>query len=267
MTEPIRDLLDVKPPGSSVDKINALFYGEPGTGKTWLLGTAADHPATSPVLVIDIEGGVTTLRSRPDIDVVQVRTAKQLQDVQNAVAKDINRYYKSVCIDGLTELQKVDMGAVMKEQYNKKPDTTDIYVPSPREWGKSGERVRIIVRSFRDLYCHVFATALLAENTDDKTNITSMFPSLPGKLRAEIPGFFDIVGLLRAIDERGEAGTVNILRTLQLTKTDRVAAKDRTSSLGDLLKNPTIPDMWDKILASNVAPASPTAKGNTPKAA
>ena len=64
----LRELLQVKPPSEMVDWINFLEYGDPGVGKTYLLGTAADDPRTSPVLIADIEGGLTTLRHRKDVD-------------------------------------------------------------------------------------------------------------------------------------------------------------------------------------------------------
>lgn len=225
-----------------------MIYGEPGAGKTYFGGTAAGHPELSPILLIDIEGGALTLRGK-DVDVVQARTMKKVQEIQNALVKQKEPYYKTVMLDSGTELQKLDMRTVMAEQYNKRPDTTDIYVPSQREWGKSGERMRMIIRSFRDLPCNVIITALLAQDRDDKTGVTYMFPSFPGKLRGEVPGFFDIVGLLRATMET-EGGESQIIRTLQVAKTDRTIAKDRTDSLAGLVRNPTLPDIWETIHSS-----------------
>ena len=197
------------------------------------------------MLLIDIEGGALTLRGK-NVDVVQARSMKQVQQVQNMLVKQAEPYYKTVIIDSGTELQKLDMRTVMMEQYNKRPDTTDIYVPSQREWGKSGERMRMIIRSFRDLPCNVIITALLAQDKDEKTGINSVFPSFPGKLRSEVPGFFDIVCLLRAVSEK-EGDEVSIIRTLQVVKTDRVIAKDRTDTLANLIRNPTLPDLWETI--------------------
>jgi phage nucleotide-binding protein len=218
-----------------------MVYGEPGAGKTYFGGTAAGHPELSPILLVDVEGGALTLRGK-NVDVIQARTMKQVQEIQNALVKQTEPYYKTVFIDSGTELQKLDMRTVMLEQYNRRPDTTDIYVPSQREWGKSGERMRMIVRSFRDLPCNVIISALLAQDKDERTGTTSYFPSFPGKLRSEMPGFFDIVGLLRAVSEGGE-----IVRTLQVAKTDRVIAKDRTDSLENLITNPSLPDVWEAI--------------------
>lgn len=222
-----------------------LIYGEPGAGKTYFGGSAADHTELSPLLLIDIEGGALTLHGK-NVDVVQARTMKQVQQIQNALAKQTDPYYRTVFIDSGTELQKLDMRTVMMEQYNKRPDTTDIYVPSQREWGKSGERMRMIIRSFRDLPCNVIISALLSQDKDEKSGVTSMFPSFPGKLRSEVPGFFDIVGLLRAVMD-SEGGESQIIRTLQVAKTDKTIAKDRTGALPDLIKHPSLPVIWDSI--------------------
>lgn len=239
----IRELLDVKPPSESIKWLNALFYANPGVGKTYLLGTAADHEETSPVLICDVEGGTTTLRHRQDVDIVQIRTMRQLQEVQNELVKQVDPYYKTVCIDSLTELQKLDMRTLMDKQFADKPDSTDPFVPSQREWGKSSERLRLIIRSFKDLPCHVLTTCLLAEKRNERTNVVTFYPSLPGKLAGEVSGFFDIVGLLLTDDvDDGKGGTA-LERRVQFAATQRVIAKDRTSSLGDVMKSPTIPDM------------------------
>jgi hypothetical protein len=168
---------------------------------------------------------------------------KQIEEVHNEIANDSSNYYKTVGIDSLTELQKLDMRTVMREQYNKRPESTDIYVPSQREWGKSGERVRMIVRAFRDLKVNTLVTALMSSDKDERTGVVSYFPSFPGKLRSELPGFFDVVALLTTFSEDGA-----VHRQLQLSKTQRVIAKDRTDSLGDVMTDPSIPLMWERIV-------------------
>jgi len=175
------------------------------------------------------------------------------------------KYYNTVVVDSLTELQQIDMREVMQDQYNKKPETTDIYVPSPREWGKSGSRVKEIVRYLRDLPNHTIVTALLREEKDEKTGIVKLVPDVPGQLKAQVPGFFDIVGLMQAVENNG-----TIIRTLQFAKTRRVIAKDRTSTLPDLFEEPSIPAMWDYIRSRNgsvdrdVTSALQAAARNTP---
>lgn len=242
----IRALLEVKPPQESVEFVNELIYGDPGAGKTFFLGTCADHPDFSPFLLLDVEGGALTLHERPDIDVIQVRSMRHVEETIRTLQRNPG-YYKAVGLDSGTELQKLDMRTVMKERYDAKPDTTDIYVPDQRAWGKSNERIRMIIRALKDLPCHTFVTCLCATDKDDRTNKTMYFPSLPGKLKAEVSGFFDIVGFLRVVEEGGEDGAKLLVRKLQVAKTENVIAKDRTARLGNILSNPSVPLMWSLI--------------------
>lgn len=244
---PLRERLNARPPDESIKWINLLIYGEPGAGKTYLSATAQDGEETAPILFLDVEGGVVTIRKRRNVDVVQVRSIKKLDDVYTELEKEGDSLsYKTVIIDSITELQKLDMRTVMDVEYNRNPDKVDKDVATMRAWGKSGERMRKIIRAFRDLPCHTIITALLAQEKDESSNITMYFPSLPGKLRSEVPGFFDIVGLLQT-DAKREAGNDVIVRTLQVAKTRRVIAKDRTGALPDVVQNPSIPLMWELI--------------------
>ncbi len=216
-----------------------LTYGEAGVGKTTLLGTAEDVKDTSPMLLLDVEGGVVTLRKRKNLDVIAVRSMQQVVDIHRELHNNPG-YYKTVGFDSLTELQKLDMRELMREASGRNPNQ-DEDVPSMREWGKSGERIRRIVRAYRDLPMNTLFTAhTIIEK--DANGLTTYAPSLPGKLRAELPGFLDIVGYMYTFVEEGVT-----TRRIQFAKTKNVVAKDRTDSLGDYLDNTSIPDIWKLI--------------------
>lgn len=243
-----------------------LLFAESGAGKTTFLGTAQDSELTSPAFLLDMEAGTSVLSDKPEIDVKQARTMKAVQEVADILHQH-PKYYKTFELDGFTELREIDMQEVMKQQYDKKPETTDLYVPSPREWGKSGSRVKELLRYLKDLPCHVIVTALVSEDRNERTGITSYHPMLPGQLKGQVPGFFDIVGFLRATT-KGDA----TVRTIQFAKTERVMAKDRTKTLPAIMEEPTIPKIWETIfnaggvidrsvepdLLATVAQATPT---------
>jgi hypothetical protein len=129
----------------------------------------------------------------------------------------------------------------MKEAYSRSPDKVDKDVPSQREWGKARSHMRTIVRAFRDLPCNVIFTAQVA-TLQEEGQPTKYMPGFAGKLRTELPGFMDIVGYMSSDVEQGV-----ITRKIQIQGTRRVVAKDRTSALGDMLENTTIPEMFDLI--------------------
>lgn len=244
MTQTLAEKIGAEAPEQSVRFANILIYGGPGVGKTFLEGTAGSAKETGPIIIADIEGGTITCRGMKGVEVVQIRTMKQFDDLVENLANDTTGYYKAMGVDGVTEFQKLDMKTVMAEQKTKKPETTDIYVPSPREWGKSGDRIRDALRKVRDLEMHVIVTALEAQDTDEQTSITTYFPAIPGKLKNELAGFFDIVGRL---ESKNKPNTTEVTRFLQTIRTTKVVAKDRFSALPQPMENPTIPAIWELI--------------------
>ena len=99
--------------------------------------------------------------------------------------------------------------------------------------------MRRIVRGFRDLPMNTIFTAHSIAEKDNNNNVTYM-PSLPGKLKMEISGFVDVVGYMTVAVEDGVT-----VRRIQFAQTQKVIAKDRTASLGDIVDNPTIPMLWE----------------------
>lgn len=226
-----------------------LIYGEPGVGKTHLIGTAQDHKATAPVMIIDIDGGISTLRRRKDIDVVQVRSVGQLvqayRTLYNAIPSDGKKFpYGTVAIDTLSELQSLDLAEVMSA-FAKVNDKIDPDVPDMRGYGKSSAHMREIVRCFRDLPCNTIFAAHSETDRDNNMRLINKI-KLVGKLRVDVPGFLDIVGYYFTETEGDE-----LVRKLQFVKTETTMAKDRTGAFDVLEVNPTIPSLWDKLQLTN----------------
>jgi phage nucleotide-binding protein len=234
LTEKTLGGLRVEPITDTVQYINMLVYGYPGAGKTVLSGSADGVPDMRPVLVIDVEGGTLSLRDRyPDVDVVRVQSWDDMQKVYDALYSG-EHDYKTIVLDSLTEIQKFSMykimEAVIREDPGRDPD-----IPSVREWGKSIEQIRKLVRAFRDLPMHTVFTALAKEDKDPKTGVKSEMPSLPGKLAPEVAGFVDIVAFLyvKVVDSEFK-------RLLLTLGTDKHVAKDRTDKLPQIMEDPTM---------------------------
>jgi hypothetical protein len=225
--------------------VSQFIYGEYGAGKTKYAGTAALCEYTTPCIILDVEGGMSTLVG-VDIEVKQVRSLDQVQAIQNELYQFNDGHFKCCIIDSASELSKLNMAGIMKAAYNKNPDKVDVDVPSPREYLKSLSQMRAIIRSFKDLPMHTIFTAHSREKVNERTNEVKIGMSLPGQQAMEIPGFTDIVGYL-FVDEKGGQS----VRKLQTQKTKRVYAKDRFDILGGevfgLTENPTVSLVMSKI--------------------
>jgi hypothetical protein len=244
MPSDLRQILGVHKPGES-EWVNIFIFGEPKVGKTALVATAQDHPDTAPLLLIDAEGGTTTIRERKDIDVVSVRSKAEFDKVLKELQKmgdDLKNTYRTVAVDNMTEVQHLDLKVIMQAAYNANPAKVDIEVPSPREWGKTGEHMRKIAREMRDLPCHTILIAHTFEK-EREGQPTKIYPGFGGQAKTGVAGFMDVVGYMTMIQDRGKEAYTQV----QFRGTRQVLAGDRFDILADTIKNPTFPMIWEAI--------------------
>jgi hypothetical protein len=250
--------LRVEPVKERGQYLNMLCYGDSGTGKTTLAGSADEVPSMRPVLFVDIEGGTESLRhAYPDVEVVRVTTWKEMQAVYDVLHSGRHEY-QTVVLDSLTEIQKFSMYNIMTDLVAAKPEA-DADVPGMREWGKNIEQIRRFVRGFRDLPVHTIFTALMRSDRDPRTGVTTMKPSLSGKVADEVSALLDIVVYyyVKAVAVQGETVYQRLLLT---QKTESQVAKDRSGRLPMVLEAPTMKDIFHHI---NTAPTTTTtAKDN-----
>jgi phage nucleotide-binding protein len=184
---------------TTIEKTNTVIYGYEGVGKTLLAATAGLHPDMSDVLVLNVEGGMTSAIGLPNIRVVDVRCAQDLDEVLQAlIAKDPPKEYKgvqTVVIDSITELQTVLLTEIASNDPKaKSPD--DIHLA---HYGKNTAHMKRMTRLFRDLPINVVVTALVRNvypptATDVRLiKPVEVMPALTEKLAASVMGYVDNV--------------------------------------------------------------------------
>jgi hypothetical protein len=120
----------------------------------------------------------------------------------------------------------------------------DPEVAGQREWGIVKERIRKIIRQFRDLPMHSIFIAHEYQREFEKTNITRTEPSLAGKLAGEIPGFVNLVGHMDIKEQKGEQ-----VRRIVTAGKETLIAKDRYDTVAQTILRPTMNEIYTQVFA------------------
>jgi len=217
--------------------IKVLVYGLLGTGKTRLCATPAKHE--HPVLIINAEGGLRSLKNIPDeqkefIRVVKASSFGEIDDVYEMLTNSHD--YAWVCLDSISEIAEVVLA-------NEKKNTTD----GRAAYGNLADIMMSMLRAFRDIpRYNVCMSAKMTRFTDEIVNRTSYWPLMPGKTLTNGIGYlFDQVCALR-VEEDAEG---NLSRWLQTSRDVQYEAKDR-SGLLDMFEPPDLYMLENKIIGT-----------------
>lgn len=256
-TVDIREQLGLEPIANLHKHINMLIYGGPNAGKTYLAATAEDCPDLSPVIHLGFEQGLLTVADRKNYHAKEIRSIQELDDAYKVIKEDQESdkpFFKTLIVDNGTELQNLDKDTIMRaaKKAHSDPDKVDIDVPSPREWGKIGARLRRTVQGLRDLPMHTIWTAWKGVKKDDDGNIVEIYPKLSGFMKEEFNGYFDVVGYLRITPGPQKDGISPYASRFQIQETATVKAKwrNRPPDLPDILTTPTMAEIWDWVQKS-----------------
>jgi len=217
---------------SESDHINALIYGEAGTGKT---RSAITLPGKT--VIISAESGLKTLRGY-EIEVWKVESWVDFDTAINTLieGKGTEEYaYDNVFVDSLTEVTKICGDYILNERKDiyaaRKTNTKTMFHDqrSIEDWGVIKGRMDRMCRAFRDLPYNVFFTALKHDIKEEKTGITKSVPLVsPGSLAEDLPGIFDHVILAKA---DMDPSTKKPVFWWEHAQTEKQMGKDRSNNL------------------------------------
>lgn len=233
-----------------------LIYGDTTVGKTLLSGNFHEIKdlVGEEILYIDCEGGFATIRKIPGIKPFRVRTWAKIEKLYDALWDMCTKpqqwkgpRYKYVVLDSVTDLETIARNEILKTEVKRNPNQ-DPDAASQGIWGKAAERIRRMIKAFRDLPIHFVCIALEKEDKDGKLR-----PNVPGKLAPEMAAYFDVVGRMTMAFKPGKDANNKpiqvVHRQIIFAPSPRVTAKDRFGVLPPVMNDPTLAKIVRPILS------------------
>lgn len=188
------EVLDRYRATAKTTSVKAIVYGDAGTGKTTLLGTAR-----APILIHSFDqGGTRVLESEiakgrvyPDIrfEVEQSKapTAYELweQEYNKLKAKKVFDSLGAYAIDSITSMSDALMNSILAKQKRA------AQVPQLQDYMILGNTLKDILKDLADLPCDVFVLGHAETERDEITGKTSTALMITGKMKVRFPLIFD----------------------------------------------------------------------------
>lgn len=187
------------------DFLRLFLYGAPGSTKTRTAATAALDERTSPVLHLDIGGNTLSLGDFKQVpDIVRIDKLEELNPVYDWFSKGqkldhpfpkamgIEQQYKTLIIDGVSDIQRDSM-ALVSSNTTVGPGS----IPSAMQIQHYGQVLRQMTnfaRLFYKLPLHVIITCLEKSERDEGSGLIYVSPGLSGQSSGEVAGYAYSVG-------------------------------------------------------------------------
>lgn len=223
-------------------KLKAFFYGAPGTGKTTLIGTAPK------LLLLDVDGGATSVRGQPNVTTFRVEKWGDLDDALFTLYRE-DHGFESVAIDTLTTMQEV--AAVHAKLHDVLLSNQD----PRRAYSVMAAMARHKLSLFHSLDMHVLFTAhlRLKDGPDDTADVEEgtfpLVPDIQPAVQRTALALPDIIGRTFLKD----MGNGKLQHAIMFGPDERTVAKQRRFGLAREVTGLTIPKLIKITQTENIA--------------
>ena len=238
--------------------IKWMLYGEPGVGKSKLIGSGKR---------------TLILANNPD-ETVSMRDSDAVMWVTNDMMEATEAYeylrheghkeFDWVWLDNGTLFQEQNMDRIMADLVAAKPHR-DQFVPDMAQYLQNQNQMGLLIRNMVALPMNVGMTGHVMYYQDDEAEETIMMPLFQGGQGAfsqKVCGYMNLVTYMGT--RRRKEGTDRYLVT---EKAQKIYAKDRFGVLPRRIMNPTVPEIQALIEGGGESTVKrrPAAKKATPR--
>lgn len=205
-----------------IEGMTILVYGQPGSGKTWFLGSMPK------VYIISLDKGLKGLKlAGRDFDGCEVDTLEDLYRVIDEIIQGKRaKNAKSFALDHLTEVTDL---AITSTGLRDKPNNL-----KRQTWGEIADHAKIVSRKFLDIAAvRKVPVCIAAHQQVEKNDLTGNILGLPstvGKFAGQVGGFFDMYLYARQ-ELLPVDGDWIPTWTISTVNYQEFSAKDRTGTL------------------------------------
>ncbi len=221
-----------------------LIYGHWGSGKTQFAAGAPDP------WWLDLENSTETLRSvgKGSIPVAKIKTMAKFEDALKELC-DKSHPCKTIVIDTVNALQRLQMSEWIREQVKKGGASRDIDLPFQIDYRKS---TGLLGRYFEMLIDVDKNVLLLAQekkiyDDSDKTKppkLIGIKPLLTNALSELVGSLVNFVGYIEVVPGVGD--TTKPKRFIHVSPSQRVDGKNRLGIEKSKIENPTFDLIFNK---------------------
>jgi len=259
----VSEYIDGSPWEGEYATFNMMIYGEPGEGKTPLLGTVVDVPSMLPALLIDCDAGTLSIREKDGLNTLhlskmaaglssegkEVTPWRALEEAYRWLSQE-EHDYKTIMLDGGSEIQRycelecIAFGIERKQSGDHDPELAEL-----ADYRRIHERMKRMYMRFRDIQTkdgrsiNFLATAHEGKAQDPLSGKMHVQPLFMGKAAVLISSVFDIIGRLTTSDVANKKDVKVLVTSVNGTARGR----DRSGSLGSYIEEPSLSKIVEKI--------------------